>query len=170
MVKKREKGQTGKRSNGPKRKSAHDHGVEDSGLGAGAPRQRCVGVGGTTGGDFYRGKRDDWNARLDLRPDPHFFLSAEYQQNDVRLPEGNFIVRLIRLRLSLALNADLSLFSFVQYDTVSEVLGLNTRLRWIIEPGNELFLVYNHNWSNTAGTLRPVLREGRIKVRYTYRF
>jgi hypothetical protein len=121
-------------------------------------------------GDFYRGKRDDWNARLDLRPDPHFFLSAEYQQNDVRLPEGNFIIRLIRLRLSLALNADLSLFSFVQYDTVSEVLGLNTRLRWIIEPGNELFLVYNHNWSNAAGTLRPVLREGRIKVRYTYRF
>lgn len=121
-------------------------------------------------GDFYRGKRDDWNVRLDLRPDPHFFLSAEYQQNDVRLPEGNFIVRLIRLRLSLALNADLSLFNFVQYDTVSEVLGLNSRLRWIIEPGNELFLVYNHNWSNTAGSLRPVLREGRIKVRYTYRF
>jgi hypothetical protein len=93
-----------------------------------------------------------------------------YQQDDVRLPESNFIVRLIRLRLSLALTADLSWFNFVQYDPVSEVLGLNTRLRWIIEPGNELFLVYNHNWSNIAGSLRPVLREGRIKVRYMYRF
>ncbi len=92
------------------------------------------------------------------------------KQNDVRLPEGNFIIRLIRLCLSLALDADLSLFTFAQYDTVSEVLGLNTRLRWIIEPGNDPFLVYNHNWSNTAGTLRPVLHEGRIKVRYTYRF
>ena len=64
-----------------------------------------------------------------MRPDPHFFLSAEYQQNDVRLLEGNFLIRLIRLRLSLALNADLSLFNFAQYDAVSEVLGLNTRLR-----------------------------------------
>lgn len=121
-------------------------------------------------GHFYGGRRDDWTARVDLRPGPHFFLSAEYQQNDGRLPEGNFIIRLIRLRLSLALNPDVSWFNFFQYDTVSEVLGLNSRLRWIIEPGNEVFLVYNHNWRGANGNLRPILREGRIKVRYTYRF
>jgi hypothetical protein len=121
-------------------------------------------------GDFYNGKRDEWQARLDFRPGPALFLSAEYQQNDVRLPEGNFAIRLIRLRLSLALNPDLSWFNFVQYDTVSEVLGLNSRFRWIIEPGNEVFLVYNHNWRGSGGNLRPILREGRIKVRYTYRF
>ncbi|MBI3304650.1 MAG: carbohydrate binding family 9 domain-containing protein [Deltaproteobacteria bacterium] len=121
-------------------------------------------------GDFYRGKRDDWIARLDLRPDPHFFLSTEYQQNDVRLPEGNFVVRLLRLRLSLALSPDLSWFNLVQYDTVSEILSLNSRLRWILEPGNDLFLVYNHGWRDTARALRPILREGRIKVQYTYRF
>lgn len=121
-------------------------------------------------GKFFRGKSDDWTTRLELRPDPHFFLSTEYQQNDVRLPEGNFIIRLIRLRLSLALNPDLSWFSFVQYDTVSEVLSLNSRLRWIIEPGNDLFLVYNHRWRDTPQALRPILREGRIKVQYTYRF
>ena len=59
-------------------------------------------------GTFYRGKSDDWIIRFELRPDPHFFLSTEYQQSDVRLPEGNFILRLIRLRLSLALNPDVS--------------------------------------------------------------
>jgi hypothetical protein len=121
-------------------------------------------------GHFYSGRRDDWIARVDLRPGPYFFLGAEYQQNDGRLPEGNFIVRLIRLRLSLALNPDVSWFNFFQYDTVSEVLSLNSRWRWIIEPGNEVFLVYNHNWRGANGNLRPILREGRIKVRYTYRF
>jgi hypothetical protein len=121
-------------------------------------------------GHFYRGRRDDWTARVDLRPGPHFFLSAEYQQNDGRLPEGNFIIRLIRLRMSIALNPDVSWFNFFQYDTVSEVLSMNSRLRWIIEPGNEVFLVYNHNWRGADGHLRPTLREGRIKVRYTYRF
>ncbi len=121
-------------------------------------------------GDFYRGKEDEWTARFDFRPGPALFLSAEYRQNDVRLPEGNFVIRLIRLRLSLALNPDLSWFNFAQYDTVSEVLGINSRLRWIIEPGNEVFLVYNHNWQGADGRLRPILREGRIKVRYTYRF
>ena len=121
-------------------------------------------------GNFFSGKRDDWIARLDLRPSPHFFFSTEYQQNDVRLPEGNFVTRLLRLRLSLALNADLSWFNFVQYDTVSDVLGLNSRLRWIIEPGNDLFLVYNHDWLDDDGSLHAIRREGRIKVRYIYRF
>lgn len=121
-------------------------------------------------GDFYTGKRDEWQASVDFRPGPALFLRAEYQQNDVRLPEGNFAIRLIRLRLNLALNPDLSWANFTQYDTVSEVLGMNSRLRWIVEPGNEVFLVYNHNWRGSGGDLRPILREGRIKVRYTYRF
>ena len=121
-------------------------------------------------GDFYSGKRDFWTASVDFRPGPALFLSTEYQQYDVRLPEGNFAIRLIRLRLNLALNPDLSWANFVQYDTVSEVLGLNSRLRWIVEPGNEVFLVYNHNWRGSGGDLQPILREGRIKVRYTYRF
>jgi hypothetical protein len=121
-------------------------------------------------GGFYRGERDDWIARVDFRPGPPFFLSAEYLQNDVRLPEGNFTTRLILLRLSLALNPDVSWFNFVQYDSVSGVLGMNSRFRWILEPGNEVFIVYNHNWQEVDGSLRPVLREGRIKMEYTYRF
>lgn len=121
-------------------------------------------------GQFYRGKRDEWVARLELRPDPRLFFSAEYQQNDIRLPEGNFIIRLIRVRLSLALNPDLSWFNFVQYDSTSGNLMLNSRIRWIIEPGNDLFLVYNHGWIDTGHSLRPVLREGKIKMQYTYRF
>ncbi len=121
-------------------------------------------------GPFYRGKQDEWITRLDLRPDPHFFLSLEYTQNDVRLPEGDFIVRLMRFRMSLALTPDLSWFNLVQYDSESGNLALNSRIRWIIEPGNELFLVYNHGWIESGRALRPVLREAKIKVQFTYRF
>ena len=121
-------------------------------------------------GKFYSGKRDDWTGRVEFRPGPYVFLSSEYQQNDVRLAEGNFVVRLIRTQLSLALNPDLSWFSLVQYDTVSDMLSLNSQLRWIIEPGNDFFIVYNHNWYAQADRFGSALREGRIKVRYTYRF
>lgn len=121
-------------------------------------------------GSFFSGKRDDWTARLEFRPGPYFFFSGQYQQNDVRLPEGNFIVRLIRGQLSLALNPDLSWLSLVQYDTVSDILSLNTRLRWIIEPGNDFFIIYNHNWLARRDIFHSERREGRIKVRYTYRF
>ena len=121
-------------------------------------------------GQFFSGRRDDWIGRLAFRPGPFVFFSGEYQQNDVRLPWGSFVVRLIRARLNLALNPDVSWFAFGQYDTVSDTLGLNTQLRWIIEPGNELFVVYHHNWLIRDGDIHATVREGRIKVRYTYRF
>ena len=123
-------------------------------------------------GDYYSGERDSWLARLTFQPGPRLFLSPEYQQNDVRLPEGNFVVRLLRVRLDAALSPDLSWFSVVQYDNVSDVLSLNTRLRWIVEPGNDLFLIYNHRWLDdpTDGGFRTIGREARFKVQYTYRF
>ena len=123
-------------------------------------------------GDYYSGERDSWLLRLTFQPGPRLFLSPEYQQNDVRLPEGNFVVRLLRVRLDAALSPDLSWFSVVQYDNVSDVLSLNTRLRWIVEPGNDLFLIYNHRWLDdpTDGGFRTIGREARFKVQYTYRF
>ena len=57
------------------------------------------------------------------------------------------------------------------YDNVSDVLGLNTRMRWIIEPGNDLFLVFNQRWIDTEdGGFRSIAHEGQFKVQYTYRF
>ena len=34
----------------------------------------------------------------------------------------------------------------VQYDSVSGVLGWQARYRWIVRPGNDVFIVYTHNW------------------------
>lgn len=44
-----------------------------------------------------------------------------------------------------AFSPDLVLAHYAQYDTESRDVGLNTRLRWTIIPGNDLFLVWNHN-------------------------
>ncbi len=121
-------------------------------------------------GHFFKGRRDDWIARLEFRPGPYVFFSGEYRQNDVRLAWGNFAVRLVRARLNLALNPDLSWFAFGQYDTVSDTLGMNTQVRWIIEPGNEFFIIYNHNLLIRDGDIHSTIREGRVKMRYTYRF
>ena len=121
-------------------------------------------------GDYYSGTRDSWNLRLNFQPGPRLFLSPEYLQSDVRLPEGNFVTRLLRVRLDIAVSPDLSWFSLIQYDNVSDVFSLNTRIRWIIEPGNDIFLVFNQRWLDEEGGFHSIGREGRFKVRYTYRF
>ena len=122
-------------------------------------------------GDYYSGKRDSWNLRLNFQPGPRLFLSPEYLQNDVRLPEGNFVVRLLRVRLDVAVSPNLSWFSLIQYDNVADVFSLNTRIRWIVEPGNDIFLVFNQRWlDDEESGFRSIGREGRFKVQYTYRF
>ena len=55
---------------------------------------------------------------------------------------GAFVQRLWSARAAYAWNPDLVLSSWVQYDTGSENIGTNTRLRWTIRPGDDLFVVW----------------------------
>jgi hypothetical protein len=60
----------------------------------------------------------------------------------------------------------------IQYDTVSGVLGWQARYRWIMRPGNDLYLVYTHNWREDVVTSRfaSIDRKFASKVLYTHRF
>ena len=69
--------------------------------------------------------------------------------------------------------------SQIQYDNVSEILGLFARLRWILTPGNDVFLVYTHNWRDFDGDLienphergfSTLSRGATVKLNYTHRF
>ena len=70
-----------------------------------------------------------------------------YVENDFgHIPQGNFVQRLWQLQGAYACNPNLVLSSFIQYDTESQNVGTNTRLRWTIKPGNDLFIGWNRGW------------------------
>ena len=65
----------------------------------------------------------------------------------------------------------------VQFDTVSKVLGWQSRLRWTLVPGNELFIIYTHNWQDfddlagvRAAGFGTLDRRAAAKFVYTKRF
>ena len=66
----------------------------------------------------------------------------------------------------------ISLVNTVQFDTVSSVLGWQSRFRWILKPGNDLFLVYSQNWLEDLGVNRfsTINRQAASKMQYTLRF
>ena len=66
--------------------------------------------------------------------------------------------------------ANIGLFSVWMDDNVIDLLEINTRLRWIIEPGNELFLVFNQQYEVHGSGWRPVSSELISKVAWTFRF
>ena len=101
------------------------------------------------------------------------------------LPQGDFITNLYRLEGSWDPTPWIGVTNQFQYDDVSRVLGLFMRFRWILKPGNDLFLVYTHNWRNLESglldepddadlmgwmDLRTLSRGASIKLNYTYRF
>ncbi|MBI5083241.1 MAG: carbohydrate binding family 9 domain-containing protein [Acidobacteria bacterium] len=76
----------------------------------------------------------------------HWQVGAESEQNFGRLKEGTFVQRLWQMNLVYAFSPNLAWSSFLQYDTESQNVGNNMRLRWTIQPGTDLFVVWNRGW------------------------
>ena len=60
----------------------------------------------------------------------------------------------------------------IQYDTQSSVVGWQSRLRWILKPGNDFYIVYAHNWLDDPLQQRTYTLDRRFssKILYTHRF
>jgi hypothetical protein len=66
-------------------------------------------------------------------------------------------------------NPFVSLANSLQFDTVTRQLGWQSRFRWIIRPGNDVFFVYYHNWSDLS-TFHTLDRRASLKITTTIRF
>jgi len=123
-------------------------------------------------GGFYGGTRRQLEFGVTLKPNTHVALSARTERNDVVLPQGTFYTQVITARADYNFTADVSWANLVQYDNESRIAGLQSRFRWILQPGNDLFLVLNRGWVRALDDNRfePSFDRGSAKVQYTFRF
>lgn len=124
-------------------------------------------------GDFYDGEvaRLRWSATW--LPSSLVELSGSYDDYDVRLESGSFKTRVTEARIDVTPSPWLAFRNLVQYDTASKDLSLQSRLRWILEPGRELFLVGVFGWDRPQGVDGPLVPDGQelaLKLVYTIRF
>ena len=123
-------------------------------------------------GDFFGGTRDRIFGAFSWKHSPNFALSVSFDWNDIELPDGKFISRLVGLTTELSFSSRLSWVNLVQYDNISEELGIDSRLHWIPRAGQEGFIVLNHNLqdmdkNNSFDSARADLS---VKFNYTFRF
>lgn len=121
-------------------------------------------------GDYYEGDREILSAGCEYKPSEKIALAAALNYNDINLPGGNFTAEIYSFRFNYNLSADLSWKNLVQYDNESKILGLFSKLRWIIEEGNDLYLVVQRNWINDNDSLRSYDWRVDLKFYYTFRF
>ena len=122
-------------------------------------------------GSFYSGTRQLFSGAITWRKDRYLTASLELERNWVSLAEGDFDTSLVMARLDCAFTPFISLANFVQYDSESANIGLQSRLRWILNPGNEVFVVLNHAWQENAfDRFESAQTRLRVKMNYTFRF
>jgi hypothetical protein len=123
-------------------------------------------------GKYWSGNADEFSAQILFKFAPHFQAGISAAQTFARLPQGNFVARVWTLRADYAFSPFFTLANFLQYDNESRNLGWQSRLRWILKPGNDLFFVFNQGWEQEIGglTFRKVGTRATGKVQYTFRF
>ena len=136
---------------------------------------RMIAIGGNFAtGDFFSGHRTEYSAEISFRPRRGIALMLEAEHNTLDLAEGSFDTDVFRMRADTQFSPWISVANNLQYDTVSSLLGWQLRLRWIRRPGNDLYVVYNHNWTEQpeVGGRRIATLDNRLatKLVYTFRF
>ena len=123
-------------------------------------------------GGFFGGNRTRIKTGIGWRHNNHFQFKLNYDFNDVELPGGNFNTRLVGVGTDIIFSATTSWLTLVQYDNVTETMGVNSRLHWIPEAGRELFIVFNHNLQDIDlnNRFESMLSDLAIKLNYTFRF
>lgn len=139
-----------------------------------------AGIAELVWGPFYNGSLYAWLARIELRPSPHLFFSLEYRQNEGRLDpqlgpggelyDGNFTDRLVIANLAFAFTSTLSWTNLVQYDNGGKTIGINSRLRWEVESGRDVYLIWNNGWNADHQSVQPFLSQAFVKIAWTFRF
>ena len=138
-----------------------------------APKRRLQGSIGLTFGSFWSGTAKTIQTGLSYKIPPRFSISLNTNQTFARLPEGNFTARIIRSRVNYAPSPFLSLSNLIQFDNRSGNLGLQSRLRWTLQSGNDLFFIFGQGWvQDLEGGYDFRRQDTRLatKLQYTFRF
>jgi hypothetical protein len=124
-----------------------------------------------TKGDWYDGTLDRFRSELIWRPDEKMRTALSYREEHGSVASGDFTVRIESLAVDYSFTSGLTLETLMQSDNVSDTLGVQSRLRWLVEDGRELFLVLNTGWEERdGGLIVPLGNDVTAKLVYAVRF
>jgi hypothetical protein len=122
-------------------------------------------------GDFFGGERLEKFVEFQWNQSAYFSMGLSFTENVVDLPSGSFTSHLASLRTDVAFDSKWSWSNFLQYDNSGDVFGINSRLRYVPEAGQEMMLVLNHGGVvDAANNLSSTQSDLNLKVSYTFRY
>ena len=126
------------------------------------PQRRIAGGVTFDHGGFFGGDRTSVGylfGRIGLTP--QLYVEPTISLNWVTLPEGDFTSELIVTRATYTITPRMFVAALLQFNSGTDALGTNIRLRWEYRPGSELFVVYTDE-RDTLTPRFPTLQKPRV--------
>ena len=117
-------------------------------------------------GDFYDGERTVLRQGADFILNRHFRLGGSVANYSIRSDFGDLDWQLWSLRASYIHNANISISSFLQYNSYDGEALLNLRFRWMLRNDSSLFVVYNEGRLRQFDRWRTIDRQAAVKISY----
>ncbi len=138
-----------------------------------AQKRRLQGSLGISFGSFWSGSAESVNVGVRYSAPPRLTISLNTNQTFARLPQGDFVARIHRAQINYAVSPNLSFSNLIQFDNRSGNLGFQGRVRWTLEPGNDLFFIFGQGWVQELGERGADFRRQdsklAVKAQYTLR-
>ena len=118
-------------------------------------------------GQFFNGFKYTFDTEINYRVQPKFLFSirARFDKIELAKPYSNNNIWLVSPKINITFTKSLYWSTLVQYSSLQENLGINSRLQWRFAPLSDLFLVYNDNYF-TDSEFAPRFRSINLKITY----
>jgi hypothetical protein len=124
-------------------------------------------------GAFWSGRASKFETGFSYKLAPHFQTGISLDQTFATLKEGDFVARLVVVKADYSVSPLLTFFNLVQFDNQDRSLGWQSRVRWTVRPGNDVFFVISQGWIQDEARgprFRPTDTKVAGKLQYTFRF
>ena len=111
-------------------------------------RKNISATGGARYGSYYNGHLTQLSAGIIFRKQPNITveLNGNYNRLGFPAPYGNEDLFLLASRIEISFSNSIFWTTFLQYNTQSNNININSRLQWRYKPASDFFLVYTDNY------------------------
>ena len=123
-------------------------------------------------GKFYNGRIRTLELNGGVNASKHLYFETAYKYNYVILPDGRVTTHELVQFISYAFTTKLDIASFIQWNSLDEVLLGNFRLHWIPKIGTDFYFVYNRGYEQIKQIdfLKPNVSSGIGKLVWRFTF
>ena len=107
---------------------------------------------------------------FEYRPNTTIIFIPNYTFTRIDLPTGQVDIHILSAGLTLNFTPDMSLKTQVQYDNISEALGLSMRYVWEYEPGQQIFASFGQSALISSGRFIGQVSQLSLRLGQTFRF